>query len=124
MQAVISEISPLADARTGTVIVRARLDGDGAAAALGEPVVASVILDEIMTISLPAVALATVGGAPALWVMDPASGAVALQPVTIGAYTSDRIEVSAGLPEEALVVTEGAHLLYPGRVVRAMEEAP
>lgn len=124
LRATISEISPLADARTGTVVVRARLDGEGGAAALGEPVVASVTLDELVTMSLPAAALATASGAPAVWVMDPDSGAVALQPVTLDAYASEMIEVSEGLPEGALVVTEGAHLLYPGRVVRAVGEAP
>ncbi|MBW7920867.1 MAG: efflux RND transporter periplasmic adaptor subunit [Rubellimicrobium sp.] len=121
MAATISEISPLADARTGTVLVRARLGADGAGAALGEPVVASVTLDETVTVSLPAAALATVDGRPAVWVVDPDSHAVALRMIEVGAYTSDMIEVASGLPDGALVVTDGAHLLYPGRIVRPVD---
>lgn len=120
--ATVSEISPLANAQTGTVIVRARLAPDGGNAALGEPVVASVTLDESLTTSLPAAALAVLGGQPAVWVMDPDSGAVALQVIELAGYSSDTIEVASGLPEGALVVTDGAHLLYPGRIVRPVEE--
>lgn len=122
LSATISEISPLADARTGTVIVRARLAPDDVDAALGEPVVASVTLDEVVFITLPAAALATTAGQPAIWEMDPESGAVSLREIEVGRFTSDTIEVSSGLPEGALVVTDGAHLLYPGRVVRPVEE--
>lgn len=124
LAATISEISPLADAATGTVVVRARLGADADTAGLGEPVVASVTLDEDVVISLPAPALATAGGEPAVWVVDPASFAVTLQPVGIARYTSDMIEVASGLPEGALVVTDGAHLLYPGRIVRPAGEMP
>ena len=42
-------------------------------------------------------------------------------PVQVQSYTTGTIEVSSGLAEGTLVVTEGSHLLYPGRSVVVVE---
>lgn len=118
-QARVSEISPLATPATGTVRVKADFPAGSDAPGLGTAVASRVDFALGSTISLPETALVTLDGKPAVWVVDPASGTVALMPVEVSDYTAGTIEVSGGLEEGAQVVTAGAHLLYPGKVVAA-----
>ena len=121
--AEVTEVSPLADARTGTVVVRARIDSDKAAAGtlLGAPVSSKIALELPEVVILPWSALVVQHGAPAVWVVDEASGRVSLRPVTIARYTTERLELEDGVAPGEWVVGAGAHLLYPGRVVTAGE---
>lgn len=118
--ATVREIAPMATAATGTVRVKGRLDDPAAGPGLGAAVVSSVDLPLEPAITLPWTALVSDDGAPAVWRVDPASHAVSLSPVTLLRYTDRGIEV-AGLAEGTQVVASGAHLLYPGRVVTAVE---
>ena len=70
-------------------------------------------------IALPWTALAAKGGAPAVWIVDPAQMTVALAPVTVAEYGVDTVLVSDGVAPGAQVVADGAHLLFPGRSVIA-----
>jgi membrane fusion protein, multidrug efflux system len=56
---------------------------------------------------------------PAVWQVDPATGALNRQPVQLIAQTTDHVRV-AGLPDGALVVSVGAQKLDAGMTVRAV----
>jgi hypothetical protein len=45
-------------------------------------------------------------------------------PVTIATYGADTIRLAGGLKPGTLVVTDGSQLLYPGRIVAPLKEAP
>ncbi len=123
LTATVTEISPLATAATGTVLVRARLEGAAANTGLGLPVVTAIELAEAPSIRLPWTALATDGGKPAVWTVDPATQTVALTPVTVARYSADTVGIAEGLTDGDLVVAAGSNLLYPGRKVEAIEAA-
>lgn len=121
-RATVTEIAPLTLTATGTVRVKARIDG--ASPGLGAAVVSSIDLPLGPAILLPWQALMSAEGGPAVWTIDAQTHAVALTPVVVSRYTDTGFEVVSGLSEGAQVVTAGAHLLYPGRVVAAVEGAP
>lgn len=123
--AEISEVSPLADAKTGTVIVKARLTSaeDEATRLLGVPVSSHIELEMPELIALPWSTLVLDDGKPAVWTVDPASGTVSLRPVVVARYTTSSVEIEAGITAGELVVAKGSNLLYPGRQVVAGEGA-
>jgi RND family efflux transporter MFP subunit len=123
-RATVTEISPLADPDSGTVEVRARIGDGPAALGLGTAVASEVALPQGTAVSLPWSAVVTQGAGPAVWVIDPATMAVQLTPVTVAFYTSSTVEVARGIADGAMVVTEGANLLFPGRIVRLTGESP
>lgn len=116
-EVAVAEMSPIANRQTGTVLVKARLEQGDEQFALGTPVETTVSVPLTAAISLPWSALATDGGAPAVWRVDPSSHAVSLVPVEIARFTSSTVEIAAGLETGDLVVSAGSNLLYPGRVV-------
>jgi len=118
LNATISEVSPLVDAATGSVVVRAALDGGvPAGVVFGSPVVGHLDLPHPAAITLPWTALTALGGAAAVWVVDPATMVVTQRAVTVAAYGADTVRLSGGVTDGEMVVTDGAQLLFPGRVV-------
>lgn len=118
----VTEISPLANVTTGTVLVRARLDNGAATIGLGTPITSTIKVPVPDTMSLPWSAIATTKGQPAVWRVDPQSGAVALAPVEIARFTTNSVEISSGLDDGDLVVAAGSNQLYPGRIVALAED--
>jgi multidrug efflux pump subunit AcrA (membrane-fusion protein) len=87
---------------------------------------ANVLLKENLpneVIQLPLTALFQQGTNPAVWVVNPQTGQVALRPVTIGTYREDGLTVESGLHAGELVVTKGVHKLVADQKVRAQLEA-
>lgn len=120
LQAQLTEVSPVVDQATGSVAVKARLTGDlPEGVAFGSPVIGRADMARPEGIALPWTALAAKGGAPAVWIVDPAQMTVALAPVTVAEYGVDTVLVSDGVAPGAQVVADGAHLLFPGRSVIA-----
>lgn len=115
--AVISDISPLANERTGTVEVRAEVLDTDAPPRLGSAVTSTVSLTVAQAYVLPASAFVVGETGPAVWIIDPQTQRVHLQGIDIAGFTTNEIEVSDGLSEGQLVVTDGAHLMYPDRLV-------
>ena len=74
-------------------------------------------------IVLPGGALFDKAGQPAVWLVDPAKRAVALRPVTVVRYETDRVIVSAGLEKGDIVVTAGVNRLRENQKVRLAEGA-
>ena len=121
-QATITEISPLADIQTGTVTVKAQLGEETPGLGIGEPVSSTVVVATVPVISLPWSALVTAEGRPAVWTVDLDTRAVSLTGVEVARYTSETVEIAAGLKDGDQIVAAGSHLLYPGRIVRAAGE--
>lgn len=122
VRAVVSEISPVVSAQTGTVRIKAALaEGAEAAPGLGAAVAGRLDLPLGAAVSVPWSALAVEDGRAAVWVVDRGAGRARLTPVEVLRYTDERVELSGGLAAGALVAAEGAHLLYPGRAVTVVE---
>lgn len=118
---LIHEVSPLVDATTGTVAVTVRIPEPPSDLTFGEAVRGTTTIAEPAKIVLPYTALSATREGPAVWTVDPASGAVSLTPVAVERYETGRIVLSGGIEDGDRVVTRGAQLLYPGRVVRTVE---
>jgi RND family efflux transporter MFP subunit len=114
----IREVAPRADATTGTFRVRIGLIDPPADLRLGSAITATTTLDPVGSIEIPASALTSAEGAPAVWVVDPATATVALRPITVDRFTPASVVVLDGLAPGDVVVTAGVQALRPGQQVR------
>lgn len=122
-QGVVREISPVVDPASSSVRVKVAIPETPATMPLGAAVVGSVSGMHGQAVVLPWQALTSSNGKPAVWVVDPASKAVAIAPVTVLAYGTATIAISEGLKAGQTVVTAGGQLLSPGLVVETTEAA-
>jgi RND family efflux transporter MFP subunit len=120
----VREISPAVDPASGSIRVKVAIPGTPAAMPLGAAVVGTVSARAQMAIILPWQALTSQDGKPAVWVLDPASKAVTVNPVGILAYESGVIVIDKGLEAGQQVITAGGQLLSPGEVVEVAEAKP
>jgi RND family efflux transporter MFP subunit len=118
----VREISPQADPVTGTFTVRVGLESPPAGMLLGSVVTGRVTVEGDPLIVVPSSALATSGGSPALWVVDPASSTVSLRPIRIARHEPDAVVVAEGLAPGDTVVTAGVQTLRAGQKVRILGE--
>ena len=87
---------------------------------LGTPVNARVHFGGEGGIVLPASALTSADGAPAVWVVDPDAKTVALRPIGVARFDPASVAVSDGLAVGEIVVTAGVQALRPGQQVRLL----
>ncbi len=118
----VREVSPQADPVTRTFRVRVGLSDVPANFRLGSAVTGSVALAGSESTPLPAAALTTLEGAPAVFVVDPESGTVDLRRVTVARFDIARALVTDGLRDGDIVVTAGVQSLRPGQQVRIGED--
>ncbi len=119
----VTEVSPLVDARTGAVVVKAKLDAEAPAGVVfGTAVVGRLAVPQPAAITLPWAALTALDGQPAVWTVDPAALTVAQVPVTVSTYGGDVVVISGGVHAGDIVVTDGSQLLFPGRDVAIIAE--
>ncbi|WP_165615057.1 efflux RND transporter periplasmic adaptor subunit [Yoonia tamlensis] len=118
----VREVSPLVDPATGTVAVKVQIDEKPAGVEYGDAVRGSTIESTARRIVLPYRAMSVSENGPAVWVIDPETMRVSLHQITVDRYETGIILVAGGLDEGALVVTAGAQLLYPDRLVRIHAE--
>lgn len=118
----IREISPVVDDKTGTVQVKVEIDSNAAAMPLGAAVTgrARWRLDDVVV--LPWTAMTEKDGKPAVWVVDPATRAVSLRPVTAAFYEKEKIILRDGFRNGEMVVVEGGKFLRDGEIVSPREE--
>ena len=116
----VREVSPRADAVTGTFAVRVRLIDPPAAMRLGSTVTGSVNLDATNAIEIPASALMRSDGTAAVWVVDPQAMTVSLRRVEVQSQDTASVRIGAGLKAGDLVVTAGVQALHPGQKVRLL----
>jgi RND family efflux transporter MFP subunit len=119
-QGRVREVSPQADAVTGTFQVRVGLAEPPAEMRLGSTVTGQLRLGNTPGISIPASALTRAERGPAVWVVDPASETVALRPVELVRHDPAHVVVGQGLQPGDLVVTAGVQTLRPGQKVRLL----
>jgi multidrug efflux system membrane fusion protein len=120
----IREISPMADPQARTYAARVSLVGDAAQAVeLGQSArvyVADTGARAALTVPLSALQRAP-NGAPAVWVVDPASQTLHLTPVKVGTYAETTAPLLAGVAPDAWIVAAGGHLLREGQKVAPVD---
>ncbi len=120
----LRELSPSADPITRTYPARfSVVDKPGF---IGLGMTASISLSRPDTQPLAEVPLAAIfqqGTRPAVWVIDRASGAVALRPVVIARWRDDTALIASGVAAGEIVVTAGVHKLEAGQKVRPVLQA-
>ena len=131
LQGQVREIAASADPATRTYQVKVALPTADAAAV--PPLGATVhALPEGMgaasghkAIKLPTTALRQEGGGgqgTAVWVFDPASSTVKLQPVQLATADGNEAVIAAGLTPGMQVVATGVHVLTPGQKVTVYQD--
>jgi RND family efflux transporter MFP subunit len=123
-QGRVREVSPEADPVTRTFQVRVGLTAPPETMRLGSTVTGTVELGGGGGMAVPAAALTSSQGEPAVWVMDPGNGTVALRPVDVARFELDRVLIAHGLADGELVVTAGVQTLRPGQQVRLLGAPP
>jgi RND family efflux transporter MFP subunit len=113
----VREVSPVVDAKTGTVQVKVQIDSSGPALPLGAAVMGTgrARIDNVFV--LPWTAMTAKDGKPAVWVVDPADKSVHLRTVTVARYEKERIILDGGLKPGESVVIEGGKFLREGQIV-------
>lgn len=119
----IREVSPAADPITRTYRVRVTLPDAPEAMSLGATVTGTVELPAGKLIAVPGSAITSKEGAPAVFVVDLATGKLALRPVSVARYTGANALIASGLAGGDRVVTAGVSKLRPEQVVK-LEVAP
>ena len=113
----VREISPIVDEATGTVAVKVTIEDAPPQMTLRAPIVGSLALAPERTFALPAAALTSDRGRPAIWVVDPATMTVSTRPVAIAAHTARTVIVRGGVKDGELVVARGANRLRASQPV-------
>jgi RND family efflux transporter MFP subunit len=119
----VREVAPRADAQTGTFRVRVGLSEVPEAMRLGSTVTGTVQTLGSGAIRLPASALTAAEGGAAVWVVDRASGTVALRRVEVIRHGPSDVSIGSGLQAGDVVVTAGVQALRPGQRVRLLGDA-
>jgi RND family efflux transporter MFP subunit len=120
-RATLRELSPFADPAVRTYAARFTIPDADDAVRLGMTASLRVApAANTPVAALPLTAVFQQGQAPALWVVDPATGRLALKPVEVAAYRADAVLIAAGVDEGDMVVTAGVHKLDATQRVRLL----
>jgi len=114
---VVREIAPWVDAATSSVAIKVAITQPTAALSLRAPVIGELALPAAQTVTLPAQAITSDRGQPAVWVVERETGIVKLRRIDVYEYASNNVIVRAGLDAGEIVVTHGAGRLRPDQVV-------
>lgn len=110
-------ISPAIDSKSSTVRVKVAIEKPPPAMTLGSAVAGTVRWKPAKQIVLPWSALTAIGQAPAVWVVEPRTRTVSLQPVTVDSYQTGTVIIKDGLQPGTRVVVDGGKLLSLGQSV-------
>lgn len=111
------DASPAADPVTRTYRVRIALPNAPQEMTLGATVTGSISSTGKPLIVLPASAITSDDGKPAVYVLQPSTQLLARKPIVVARYTTEQVLVSSGLEDGAIVVTAGVSKLRPGQKV-------
>ena len=120
----VREISPQADPVTRTFEVRVGLEDPPEAMRLGSTVTGTLHLGDVEGITIPASALTSTAGRPAVWVVDATSNTVTLLNVDVLRFGVAEVVIAQGLAPDDIVVTAGVQALRPGQEVRLLTTPP
>lgn len=118
----LQEISPTIDKTSGSVEIKLALSSTPAEMSLGSVVTTSGQYSRVSAMVLPAAALTSEGGQPAVWVLDPQTHVASRRRVELAAFDNNSLVVAAGVEPGELVVTAGANLVFPGQTVRISQQ--
>lgn len=121
--AKVREISPTLDRTLGTVSIKLSIENPPADMTLGSAVSANVVFAREQRISVPWQSLFSKAGKPAVWVADPTTSTVSLQPIDIERYDAAKVIVQSGLQAGQLVVVDGGQFLREQQKVSISQEA-
>jgi RND family efflux transporter MFP subunit len=119
----VREVSPQADPVTRTFEVRVGLTDPPESMRLGTTVNGTIHLGAKPGIAIPASALTSANGAPAVWIVDAASSTVSLRSVAVSRFGITDVAIREGLAPDDVVVTAGVQALRPGQKVRLLQAA-
>jgi RND family efflux transporter MFP subunit len=122
-EGVVREIAPVADPTTRTYQVKVTLRSPPDQMRFGSSVVGRLKATTAPVVVLPGSALFDKAGRTAVWVFDPVSATVALRPIVVNRYETDRVIVGDGLARGDIVVTAGVNRLREKQKVRLLQEA-
>lgn len=121
----VREIAGGADPVTRTYAVRVNAPAAPAGAKLGMTAnVAFADSAQAGLVLLPMSAITRRGDQAAVWVVEPATSKVKMQPVAIGQFREDGVTIVEGLKAGDVVVTAGVHKLRAGQSVRLASARP
>jgi RND family efflux transporter MFP subunit len=120
----VREVSPQADPVTRTFKVRVGLIDPPENMRLGSTVTGRARLGTGPGIEIPASALTSADGQPAVWILDPANNTVDLRNIEVLRFDLDQITVLSGLLAGDILVTAGVQALRPGQQVRLLGIQP
>lgn len=123
-QGTIREVSPTVDDATGTVRIRVTVQNPRPEMTLGSVVLGTATRAAVPAAILPSSVLTSNYGKPAVWVINPQTGAVSLRDVNVTAYESMDVIIGGGLKAGEQVVTSGGTRLRPAQVVSFKNEVP
>jgi RND family efflux transporter MFP subunit len=123
-QGRVREVSPQADPVTRTFEIKVGLIDPPPALRLGSTVTGSMKIGQGGGIEIPASALTSLSGQPAVFVVDPETATIELRPVDIARFDLATVTVEEGLGGGDVVVTAGVQALRPGQEVRLLGAAP
>jgi len=118
----LRELSPSADPMTRTY--PARFTVVEAPDFIGIGMTASLVLarpDPEKLAEVPLTSIFQQGKEPAVWVIDPACGAVALRPVVVSRWRDDTALIASGVQDGEIVATAGVHKLEQGQKVKPLQ---
>jgi len=104
-----------------TFAARATVEAPGATLQLGQSARVHLPGESAATLSLPLPALQRRGSAVAVFVVDPATSTLKLQPVRVARHGSDQVAISEGIGADDWVVAAGGHLLRAGQKVTPVD---
>jgi RND family efflux transporter MFP subunit len=116
VHASIREVSPVIDAKAGTIRIKVGLQ-DGAPWPLGTPVVGKLRASPRDGIVLPYTAIASAEGEPAVWLVNTQNQTVSLRKISVDRYRQSDFVVTGGVAAQDLIVTEGGKFLKEGQAV-------
>jgi RND family efflux transporter MFP subunit len=120
---LVREVTPQANPITGTFTVRVGLQNPPPGMLLGSVVSGRMQLAGEQQVVIPASALMTSGGSPAIWVVDRATSTVSLRNISILRHEPGSVVVGEGLAPGDTVVIAGVQALRPGQKVRLLNAA-
>lgn len=119
----VREIAPQADPATRTRRVRITIADPPDSFRLGTTITATAVTQTPSRIELPATALLERDGKTMVWVVDPATGTVSTQNVTVAARGGSSVRFLDGLAPGTRVVIAGVNSLTSGQSVKLPDGA-
>jgi RND family efflux transporter MFP subunit len=123
-QGRVREVSPQADAVTGTFQVRVGMADPPAALRLGSTVTGRMEVGGGAGITIPASALTRTNNQAAVWLVNPAQQTVSLRNIEVLRFDPAHVLVGQGLAPGDVIVTAGVQALRPGQKVRLLGATP